>query len=323
MKLVTFSDLSQERAGAIIDGEVLDLMAAAETLGFSNWRYGSVAGILAGGSEAMGMAREIIDAAAGSKDILRDKGLLRQREQTQIIAPIPRPSLIMMAGSNYSKHSEEMGGSTALKEPHGFIKASGCVIGTGSPIVLPPAAPDMVDYEGELAVIFGKTAYNVQESEAMDYVAGYMCCNDVSARDWISEFDAWREDPTISYEAFSDPGTKNMRYKSFPTFMPCGPALVTADEVGDPHNLKLLTTVNGEIRQDTTTDMTFRIPKLIAYWSRIFEFKPGDILSTGSPGGVGVAMNPPVFLKEGDVVTIEIEKLGSITNAVIAFDNNR
>ena len=318
MQLVTYKYLSQERAGALIDGEVLDFIAS-ETLGICKWQYNSVADILAGGVTAMNLARETVKAASASKSKLRDNALLHRLDEIQLLAPVPRPTLIIMAGLNYSKHSEEMGDSPPI-EPTGFIKASACVSGPDSPIVLPPAAPDFVDYGGELAFVFGKTAYNVAESEAMDYVAGYMCCNDVSARDWTPQFDAWMLDPAaIRYEPFSDPGTKNLRYKSFPTFLPCGPALVTADEVGDPHKLHLCTTVNGEIRQDTITETTFSIPKLIAYWSRIFEFKPGDILSTGSPGGVGVAKTPPVFLKAGDVVCVQIEKLGSIINKVMDF----
>ena len=318
MKLVTFYNLSQEQAGALIDDEVLDL-AAAETLGVGNCQFKSVAEILEGGEKAMNTVRELVKAASGAKDILRDKGFLRRRDQTKLLAPLPHPTLLFCAGGNYAKHTQEMG-TAPPTEPTGFIKAAGCVTGPECPIVLPPAAPDFVDYEGELMFVFGKTAYNVPESEAMDYVAGYMCCNDVSARDWIPKFNAWMADPAaIRYEAFSDPGARNLRYKSFPTFMPCGPALVTADEIDNPHELRLRTTVNGELRQDTLADLTFKIPKLIAYFSRIFEFKPGDIMATGSPSGVGAALNPPVYLKAGDVVTVEIEKLGCITNKVVDF----
>ena len=323
MKLVTFA-APEPRPGALIGDEVLDFRATREAGAGLDWTYESIHDVLRVGAPALNLARNVVELVtthSGVQELLRRRGMLRHLGQAKLLAPIPNPQLVVCAASNYRSHSAEMGGAIP-PEPACFIKASGCVVGRDHPIVLPPEAPGMVDYEGELCVIIGRPAYRVAESEALRYVAGYCCGNDVSARDWVGRFHDWQKDPIGNhYESFLDPGTLNLRYKSFPTFMPLGPALVTADEVTDPQDLHLRTLVNGEVRQDINTeDMTYGVAQMIAHYSKVFAFSPGDVIVTGSPPGVGVARRPPLFLKAGDVVTVEIERLGQLTNPVVAAD---
>jgi 2-keto-4-pentenoate hydratase/2-oxohepta-3-ene-1,7-dioic acid hydratase in catechol pathway len=321
MKLVTFASPAPH-PGVIVGDEVLDL-GRALNLDTGRLAFSSLIDLLQGGEASLSVVREAAEAVAanrgGVSDALREQGALLPLAETTLLAPIPDPRLIVCAASNYSSHSREMSGAP-LSEPACFIKASGCVVGPNDPIVLPEQAPDMVDYEGELCVIFGRPAYRVSEADALSYVAGYCCGNDVSARDWVPKLHAWRKDPLANpYESFLDPGTMNIHYKSFPTFMPLGPVLLTADEVPDPQDLHIRTIVNDRVLQDTSTeDMTHGVAKMIAHYSRIFAFQPGDVIATGSPPGVGIARNPPVFLRPDDTVTVEIQRIGSLVNPVMA-----
>jgi 2-keto-4-pentenoate hydratase/2-oxohepta-3-ene-1,7-dioic acid hydratase in catechol pathway len=324
VQLVTFTSVSSPgpRPGALVDDEVFDLSGAGIVVN-EEWRHGSLLDVLRAGESALSLTRRAVDLVAedsrGVRDRLREHGHLQPLSETTLLAPIPNPQLVVCAASNYGSHSREMSGKPP-SEPPFFIKASACIVGPGHPIVLPPEAPDMVDYEGELCVIIGRPAYRVSEAEALDCVAGYCCGNDVSARDWVPRLHAWRQDPTAQqYESFLDPGTLNIRFKSFPTFMPAGPVLVTSDEIPDPQDLRIRTVVNDQVLQDTSTeDMTYGVARLIAHYSRYLTLAPGDMIATGSPPGVGIARNPPIFLRTGDTVTVEIERIGALTNPVIA-----
>jgi acylpyruvate hydrolase len=326
MKLVTFvSDATgSPRPGALLGDEVVDLTVAHDAGSREPWPYASLLDLLRAGEAGMDFARRavaaVVEDRGGIRDRLRSQGARRPLSTVTLLAPIPNPQLIVAAASNYGTHSREMSGKP-LSEPACFIKASGCVIGPGEPIVLPPQAPDMVDYEGELCVVFGRPAYRVAEDEALSYVAGYTCGNDVSARDWVPALHEQRKDPLAKeYESFLDPGTLNIRYKSFPTFMPAGSVLVTADEIPDPQDLHIRTIVNDRVLQDTSTeDMTHGVARLIAHYSRYFAFAPGDMIATGSPPGVGIARTPPIFLRAGDTVTVEIQGIGALTNPVVAY----
>ncbi len=327
MKLVTFTRPTSgaPRPGALVGEEVLDLVAASAAESREQWGFASLLELLRAGEAALAQVREMVDAVAekssGITERLRVRGALHSRASVTLLAPIPNPQLILAAASNYGSHSREMSGKP-LSEPACFIKASGCVVGPGEPIVLPPEAPGMVDYEGELCVIIGRPAYRVREEDALNYVAGYTCGNDVSARDWVPALQEQRRDPLAKqYEPFLDPGTLNTRYKSFPTFMPIGPVVVTSDEIPDPQDLRIRTTVNDRVLQDTSTeDMTHGVARLISHYSRYYALAPGDVIATGSPPGVGIACTPPVFLRAGDMVTVEIERIGALSNPVVAFD---
>ena len=219
---------------------------------------------------------------------------------TKLLAPVA-PSAILCIGLNYKKHAAESGAKTP-EIPILFVKGLNTLQNPGDPIQIPTALPsDEVDYECELAVVIGKAAKNVKRADALKYVLGYTCANDVSARDW----------------QIKKGGGQWCRGKFFDTFCPLGPVLVTADEIPDPNTLGIKTILNGETVQDwNTNDMIFDVPALIEFLSGSSTLLPGTVILTGTPHGVGMAAKPPRWLKPGDSVTIEVEKIGSLTNPV-------
>lgn len=224
----------------------------------------------------------------------------REAALDKVLAPVV-PRDIICIGLNYRKHAEESN-MKAPERPIVFTKTSNTLQNPDDPIVLPRhARSDEVDYECELAVVIGRPCKNVSRDDALTYVLGYTCANDVSARDWQLRLG----------------GGQWVRGKSFDTFTPLGPCLVTADDIPDPNALQIKTVLNGETVQDwTTADMIFDVPTLIAYLSGSTTLLPGTVILTGTPQGVGMAANPPRFLNGGDSVTIEIEKIGRLTNPV-------
>ena len=220
----------------------------------------------------------------------------------KLLAPI-QPTAIFCIGLNYRKHAEESN-APIPQQPVLFMKSPGAVQNPGDNIELPQhLKSDEVDYECELAVVIGKRCKNVSKANALDYVLGYTCANDVSARDW----------------QIKRGGSQWCRGKTFDTFAPLGPCLVLKDEIPDPNTLRIQTVLNGKTMQDSnTSDMIFDIPTLIEFLSGSTTLLPGTVILTGTPQGVGAAMKPPVFLQPGDKVTIEIEKIGALTNPVVA-----
>jgi 2-keto-4-pentenoate hydratase/2-oxohepta-3-ene-1,7-dioic acid hydratase in catechol pathway len=214
------------------------------------------------------------------------------------LAPVV-PTQILGVGLNYRRHAAE-GGKPLPTRPMWFMKTVNAVQDPGGPIQL-PASSNKVDYEGELAVVIGRNVRDVSPVDALRCVAGYTIANDVSARDW--QFD-WG-------------GGQFCHAKSFDTFCPLGPTLVTSDELTDPHRLRLTTHVNGELRQQgTTADLVFDVPALISFLSRDRTLLAGTVILTGTPHGVGYARQPPLWLRRGDVVSIEIKQIGILTNSV-------
>ena len=213
--------------------------------------------------------------------------------------PIERPGKIICVGMNYRAHAEEQG-RTPPDQPVLFAKWTTSLIGPGEPIRLPPISA-AIDHEAELGVVIGERVRAVSVENALEAVRGYLCANDVSARD------LQRTDRQFT------------RAKSLDTFCPVGPALVPAAVVPDPQALRIRCLVNGEVRQDSSTaDMVFTVAELIAFASEAITLEPGDLLLTGTPGGVGEFRNPPVYLRDGDEVTVEIEGIGTLTNPVRA-----
>ena len=219
----------------------------------------------------------------------------------KLLAPL-QPSAIPCIGLNYRRHAEE-GKQDIPENPVLFMKTPSTVQNPGDPIVLPrKLRSDMVDYECELAVVIGKTCLNVSRENALQHVLGYTCANDVSARDWQR----------------NGGGGQWCRGKTFNTFCPLGPVLVTPDEIPDPNQLQIRTILSGQTMQDwNTNDMIFPVPALIEFLSASTVLTPGTVILTGTPHGVGFAQTPPRFLQAGDVVTIEIEGIGSLTNPVV------
>jgi 2-keto-4-pentenoate hydratase/2-oxohepta-3-ene-1,7-dioic acid hydratase in catechol pathway len=218
----------------------------------------------------------------------------------KLLAPLPRPGKIICVGRNYAEHARERGGEVPT-QPIFFLKSNNTLCGPGDAIVIPPVT-SQVDYEAEMAVVIGKGGKNIPEDKAYEHVAGYMCMNDVSARDLQKADKQW------------------FRGKSCDTFAPIGPWIVTADEIPNPHSLRISLTLNGETMQDSNTgNMIFSIPFLISYLSRTLTFEAGDIISTGTPEGVGGARTPPVFMRPGDTVSVTVENIGTLTNPIAAL----
>ena len=215
------------------------------------------------------------------------------------LPPIPRPPKIICIGLNYRDHAEES--NLPIPEtPTVFCKFPTSVTGHGHPIVLPKnsAKPD---YEAEFAAVIGRGGRHIAEENWREHVFGYTCLNDVSARDFQMATSQW------------------MIGKTFDTFCPIGPAIVTADEIEDPHNLRISLSISGEVLQDSnTSNLIFKLPKLIAYLSSVFTLEPGDIIATGTPAGVGFVRKPPRWLRPGDLVTVSIAGVGELTNPVVA-----
>lgn len=219
----------------------------------------------------------------------------------KILAPI-QPVTFLCIGINYRKHVEETGATVPLF-PVLFMKSIGAVNNPDDPIVLPRhLRSDEVDFEGELAVVIGKRGKNIPRGQALDYVLGYTCANDVSARDWQKKHG----------------GGQFCRGKTFDTFAPLGPVLVTPDEIPNPNALNLRTLLNGEVMQQTSTkDMIFDVPALIEFLSGSTTLLPGTVILTGTPSGVGMARDPQIWLKPGDEITVEIDRIGRLVNPVV------
>jgi 2-keto-4-pentenoate hydratase/2-oxohepta-3-ene-1,7-dioic acid hydratase in catechol pathway len=234
-------------------------------------------------------------------DIFSEHRVTNERAKiAKLLAPIA-PTTILCIGLNYKRHAAEMN-IPMPQFPILFVKGAGALQNPGEPILIPThLRSDEVDYECELAVVIGRTCKNVRRADALGYVLGYTCANDVSARDW----------------QIKRGGGQWCRGKIFDTFAPLVPCLVTRDEIPDPNNLRISTILNGETVQDwNTNDMIFDVPSLIEFLSGSTTLLPGTVILTGTPHGVGMASKPPRWLKPGDSVIIEIEKIGRLTNPV-------
>ena len=321
MKLVTLDIGAAGHPGVLIDADtIVDLARAGETIPAVRRSPASIRALLEAGAEGLAHVRRIVTAVEGASAADRrgfaDSGVLCARNRTPLRAPVPDPRLILSAGLNYRRHLAEMSGTPEPRNPTAFIKAACSLTGSGKPIPVPPQCPDMLDFEGELTFVFGRTCHNVTPAEALDHVAGYTICNDVSARNWVSEVMAaqGRFDAIQSWE-------RNIMGKQLPGFTPCGPVIATADEIPDPHELQLTTRLNGTVMQATRTDdLIFGIAELASYFSRWYRFEPGDLVTTGSPAGVGFGRDPKVFMKPGDRIEVEIEGIGVLSNTLQAAE---
>jgi 2-keto-4-pentenoate hydratase/2-oxohepta-3-ene-1,7-dioic acid hydratase in catechol pathway len=285
MRLATIQTAAGPRA-AILHGDFyIDLHTTRPDLPMS------VRELIAGGA---GMLRAATEAAA------RPDAARHAAASVKLLAPIPDPPKVICIGLNYRDHAAETGAAIP-REPVVFSKFATAIIGPEEAIRLPPVSQE-VDFEAELVLVVGKKGRRLSAASAMDHLAGYTIGHDVSARDWQLKKD----------------GKQWLAGKSFDTFAPTGPLLVTADEIADPHNLGIRLRLNGQTMQNSNTgQMIFRAGDLLAYISQVVTLEPGDLIFTGTPPGVGVARKPPVFLKGGDVVEVEIDGLGVLRNPVV------
>jgi acylpyruvate hydrolase len=294
MKLVTYTADGPPRLGAIVDNQIIDLAAAYEAVPRSN-------------TDPFPLTM-IALLAEGNRGLEKVKAAIERGKETAVslplntityLSPVLKPEKVIALGRNYAAHAKE-GGAEPPKFPMLFHKTATSLNGHNQPVVIPPVT-EMVDFEGELAIIIGKQCKNVSETEALDYVGGYTIANDVSARDW-----QWR---TSQFTAG----------KMLDTFCPLGPALVTPDEIPDIQNLRVQTRLNGQTMQDGHTSMMiFSVAFTISYISQISTLEVGDVILTGTPEGVGYARKPPIYMQPGDEITIEIERLGVLTNHLAA-----
>jgi len=289
MKLVSYQLSDQQtHLGAVIEDKIVNLnQLGADQLPDSMLEF------LQAGEVALQTAKELLDEAQGEIAL----------DSAKLLAPIPNPSKVIAIGLNYMDHIREANiGVPELATM--FCKYPSSIIGNDAEIRWSNELTQQVDYEAELAVVIGKTARNVSEADAYDYIAGYMNCNDVSARD-------------LQFRA----GDQWLRGKCLDSFCPLGPYLVTRDEIGDPHNLSIQCELNGRLMQDSnTSEMVYRIPYLIEYLSQAFTLLPGDVIATGTPHGVGAFRRPPIWLKQDDVVAVKIEGLGVLNNRCMITD---
>jgi len=316
MHLVTIRLPGRQSAGALIGGEVLDFVGAADAITPARLLPHSVRGLIEGGEEAMNLARRVIDEVANKKavaDRLRQSWALVPREKANLAAPIPDTGFILSCGINYHAHIKEMKGEPPSK-PVAFAKSVGAIIGPGEAIRLPPSHPTMVDWEGEFCAVIGRPCHAVKEADALSYVAGYTLVNDVSARDWVAPvFQATGTmGPILAWD-------HNILGKQFPTFCPMGPAFATKDEIADPNDVAFTTSLNGKVMQEANTDdLVFNVAQLIAYYSQFFLLRAGDVITTGSPSGVGYGRDPKIFMKAGDRIEVQCKAIGTLSNPISA-----
>ena len=282
MKLIRFGELNKEKAGVELNGEYYDASSFGEDYNEHFFE-----------SDGIQRLQQFLDKNKGNLNPL-PKGI-------RLGAPVARPSKLVCIGLNYSDHAKETG-ATPPVEPVIFMKSTTAIVGPDDDVVIPRNSVK-TDWEVELAVVIGKKASYVKEEEAMDFVAGYCLHNDLSEREYqLERGGTW------------DKG------KGCDTFAPLGPVMVTKDEISDVDHLRLWLSVNGKMMQDgTTANLIFKIPYLVSYVSQFMTLLPGDIISTGTPAGVGLGMNPQVYLKAGDMVELGIDGLGAARQKCIAY----
>ncbi|RIZ67582.1 MAG: FAA hydrolase family protein [Methylococcales bacterium] len=281
MKLVTFTHNHETRVGAVINDVVVDSKGNAEI-------HSTMLAFLTQGEVALKAMQRLIDSEEARINL----------SEVKLNAPVPNPQKYLALSLNYADHIAETGRERP-KYPSFFTKQSSCIIGYGDAIHRPKVS-DKLDYEGELAFVIGKRCHHVPVERAHQVIAGYTIANDVSVRDWQMH------------------SATMMIGKSFDTAGPIGPWIVTSDEIKDPHNLSIKTWVDTELRQNgNTRQMITNCYEMVAYLSQAMTLEPGDIISTGTPSGVGVKMQPRGYLKPGQTVRIEIEGIGELTNVVI------
>ncbi|USG64336.1 fumarylacetoacetate hydrolase family protein [Brevibacillus ruminantium] len=307
MKLVSFTYQGNTRIGSVHDDQVIDLnlgyVAMLEAAGELRAKQiaeafipAEMVGFLQGGEKSLALAREVIDYVS-KNDVPSSYRIVHPLSEVKLEAPVLKPGKMICVGHNYREHILEMGRELP-SVPVVFAKFANTIIGPEDDIPFFPIS-EQLDYEAEFTFVIGKRARNVSQKDALDYVAGYTITNDVTYRDIQRRTIQWLQGKTVEGSA------------------PMGPWLVTREEIQDPAGLEVVLTVNGEERQrSNTSNLVFTVQYLVEFLSQLVTLEPGDVVLTGTPGGVGVARDPQVFLKDGDVVRIEIDRIGALENRV-------
>ena len=296
MRLVTYEARGAPRLGALVKGWVVDLQRAAKKSSAGSLPSDMLS-LIRGGDPSLAIARGAVKWAAARLAEGAAEGVARRADDTRLMAPLPNPPKLICLGLNYREHAVESGESLP-PVPLLFSKFQSAIIGPGDAIKVPRVS-EQVDFEAELTFVIGKGGKHIEDEAAMLHVLGYTCMNDVSCREYQYKTSQW------------------LAGKTFDTFAPMGPVIVTTDEIPDPHRLDIKLSINDEVMQHSnTSDMLFSIATVIAYASKIFTLEPGDVFMTGSPPGVGEARTPPRWLRPGDVVRIEMEGVGTLINPV-------
>jgi acylpyruvate hydrolase len=313
MKLVMYQKKGDPRLGCLVDDKVIDLNRAYEAMLTANQvvRPRAKAALmippetiafLEGGDESLEAARQAVAwVSAGKQEALsvRNNRVVMSQEKVKLLAPVLKPSKIICVAHNYHDFLEELG-MKPHAEPRIFAKFANAVASYEDPIPR-PAMTQALGYEAELAFVIGKHCKHVSEGDAYECIAGYMGLNDISASD-LTKRDG-----------------QNLRGKSFDAFAPMGPFLLTRDELPDPHNLSVELRVNGRVLQKSNTNqLVYNVPQLVAFCSQVFSLEPGDVVATGTPGGLAKDRNPPTYMNPGDIMETEIEQLGILKNPITA-----
>jgi 2-keto-4-pentenoate hydratase/2-oxohepta-3-ene-1,7-dioic acid hydratase in catechol pathway len=311
MKLLTLRAGHEFHPAVMAGDDVLDLVLAAGIIPLARFVPKQMRELLAGGPEGLAVIRRVLALAAEAPEALRLAGALIGFAQAKLAPPVPDPNLIIAGSMNSRGHLHEM--NDPIPElPSAFEKTRGALAASGDAILRPPGHADMIDWEGEFCLVLGARCHRVTEAEAMNYVAGYTLMNDVSAREFVLPFVTARGNATIA-QAWE----RNVLGKNFPTFCPLGPVIATQDEFPAEFDYHMETLVNGKVMQSSTqADLVFGPAQMLAYYSNFHVFEPGDILSLGSPPGVGMALRPQVFLKPGDVVEVRVPEIGTLINRI-------
>lgn len=315
MKLVTVNRAGKQFAGAELESDILVFSAAANAIQAAHELPLNLRGIVEGGDAMLDCARRVVDEARKGSiaSRLREIGALLGRDKAKIDAPLPDTSFILSCGMNSREHVKEMN-SNPPERPYGFSKSVAAIVGPEDAIILPKSNPNMVDWEGEFSLVIGRNCHNVKADEALDYVMGYTLVNDVTARDWSADVRSQTGimGPILAWD-------RNLLGKQFPTFSPMGPNITTKDEIKDVRTANIVTRLNGQVMQNATNeDLIFDIGQLIEYYSQFYRFRPGDVITTGSPVGVGHGHKPPLYMKAGDRIEVSSDVIGTLSNPVIS-----
>ena len=313
MKLLTLQVDRDFHPAVLVQDHVLDLVLARQSIPLASCIPTSMRAVLGAGAEGLKVIERIMAlmSGAGVLDRLRAAGAWRPFVDVKLGPVVPDPDLILSASWNSRGHVAEM-----LDEPPewpcAFLKVRSALAGSGAIIIPPPGHRDMIDWEGEFCVVIGKTCHCVNSEQALDYVAGYTLLNDISARDYALPFIK-----STGHSPAAQAWERNVLGKNFPTFAPIGPVITTRDDFSSPVSYHMETLVNGHVMQSSTQDdLIFGPERMIAYFSQFYVFQPGDIISMGSPPGVGMARKPQLFLKQGDTVEVRLDGIGSLVNRV-------